>query len=48
MKDMKNILNGVASIAVVREIVALQGTDRPRGFPPLIFWGLAHLVRALL
>lgn len=42
MKDMKKY--GVASIAVVREIVALQGTDRPRGFPPLKYWGLAQLV----
>ena len=36
MKDMKNILNGVIGVAVAREIVALQGTDHPRDFPPYI------------
>ena len=47
MKDMKNILNGVIGVAVAREIVALQGTDHPRDFPPT-HWGLAQLVRAPL
>lgn len=36
---------GEISIAVVREIVALQGTDHPRDFPPLRYWGLCQLVR---
>ena len=42
---MKNILNGVAGVAVAREIVALQGTDHLRGFPPTTYWGLCQLVR---
>ena len=33
---IKNILNGVIGVAVAREIVALQGTDHPRDFPPNI------------
>ena len=33
---MNSLLYGVISVAVAREIVALQGTDHPRDFPPYI------------